>query len=78
MERKDADNIIYFVGPYSHFDFDKAPFIVVHDLQDGLYMFNMVTKQKTSILGHSNCKIEKERSHTIESEPDLSDGDQSG
>jgi hypothetical protein len=66
MQRSGTDNIIYFMGPYSHFDFDKAPFIVVHDLQDGLYMFDMKTKQKTSILGHYNCKFEKERTHIFE------------
>ena len=45
------------MGAYSNFDFDKSPFIVVHDKLNGLYMLDFVKKKKTLILGHSNCNL---------------------
>ena len=51
------DNILYFMGAYSNFDFDKSPFIVVHDKLNGLYMLDFVKKKKTLILGHTNCSL---------------------
>jgi hypothetical protein len=43
-------NVIYFMGPYSTFDKDKNPLLVVHDMKNGLYILNVVKQTKTFVV----------------------------
>ena len=38
------------MGPYSKFDIEKNPILIVHDWSTGLYFFNIKEKVKTPIL----------------------------
>jgi len=43
-------NIIYFMGPYSTFDKEKNPILVVHDMKNGVYILNVANQTKTFVL----------------------------
>lgn len=68
--RADGDNIVYSMTAYSSFNLEAAPFLVVHDRLDGVYMLNFSQRTKTSIYGHHYCKSKW-------AEPDLSEEEDS-
>ncbi len=47
-----TDNIVYFMGAYSSFNLEAAPFLIVHDRIDGVYMLNFSQRTKTPIYEH--------------------------
>ena len=54
--REKEDNVVYFMGAYSGFNYEVAPFIIIHDRLDGLYMLHFTYKSKTPILSHRGCQ----------------------
>ena len=61
------------MGAYSSFNLETAPFLIVHDSLDGVYMLNFSERTKTPIYGHQDCK-----SKWAEPDPDMSEEDSSG
>lgn len=55
---------------YSSFNLEAAPFLVVHDRLDGLYILNFSQRTKTPIYGHRYCKSKW-------AEPDVSEEEDS-
>lgn len=44
--------MVFHCGAYSSFNLEIAPFLIIHDKLDGLYMLNFDAGTKTSILKH--------------------------
>lgn len=60
-QRQKEDNILYYMGAYSSFNYETAPFIIVHDRLDGVYMLHFLQRTKTMIKGHEGCERKWEK-----------------
>lgn len=48
------------MGAYSSFNVEIAPFIIIHDKLDGVYILHFFQKTKTPVIAHrNNCKRKK-------------------
>jgi hypothetical protein len=54
--RPSSLNVLYFMGPYSVFDKDTNPILVIHDMKSGLYLLNLVTEDRTPIFDPSQVR----------------------
>lgn len=69
--RLKEDNIVYHMQAYSNFNYEAAPFLVIHDRLDGIYMLRFTQEvAKVPIAGHSCTSIAAEQPSLSESEED--------
>jgi hypothetical protein len=72
--RLKEDNIVYHFGAYSNFNLEIAPYLVIHDRLDGLYVLDFDNLTKTTIIKINSCqhRFDEQESESSSDEQSMS------